>query len=210
MSGKISEKMKRRKRKKRNLTIVCVQTPFSTSHKRTVESRPQLYAVFSLPTFPNTTRETLAVWDFSTVEGDFRLAFSAESFFPPFNFRLFFLSRSLTGASGTSSDEGTRVSQRPIKVSQEEVSKCVPDELDAIEETDAVCKCNFARVFDSELDAESDDSVIRVIWADKSCEEVAIRWEAWSSSTLDCGIGTTQREVIGAVWASVLNANFWE
>jgi len=41
--------------------MVCVQTPFSISHKRTVESSPQLYAVFSLPTFPNTTRETLAV-----------------------------------------------------------------------------------------------------------------------------------------------------
>lgn len=86
----------------------------------------------------------------------------------------------------------------------------MPDELDATDETGAVCKYNFARVFDSELNAGSEDSVIRVSWADKSCEEVAIRWDAWSSSTLDCGVGITQREVIGAVWASVLNANTWE
>lgn len=82
---------------------------------------------------------------------------------PPFNLRLFFRSRSLIRGSGTSSDVGTVVSHTPIKVSHDEVRRCVPVELDAIEETGAVCKCNLAMAFDSDLDVESDGSDMRVI-----------------------------------------------
>ena len=58
----------------KRLTIVLTHTPFSTSHVRTVESNPQLYALAPLGSRPKTTRETRAVWLLSTAVGALRFA----------------------------------------------------------------------------------------------------------------------------------------
>lgn len=125
--------------------MVCVHTPFSVSHTRTVESKPQLYAVCAVWFSPNTTFETRAVCDLSTLIGAFRRGFDSSS-----TFRRFFLSRPLFSGSGTSSVEGTVVSQRPIRPSQEDVRTCVPEEFEETDETGAVCRWSVARtlVFD--------------------------------------------------------------
>ena len=73
----------------RQITIVRSQTPYSVSQNLTVESNPQLYAFFFSPLssvllFPvgaNNTFDTLAVWDLSTGEGDFRRGLAKSSSF---------------------------------------------------------------------------------------------------------------------------------
>lgn len=127
-------------------TIVSVQIPFSTSHVLTVESKPQLYAVF--PFVANTALETRAVWDLSTVTGAFLLGRSASST----TFRRFF--RSWTTGSGTSSVEGICVSQSPIRPSHEAVRRCDPDRLDETEETGPVCRWRDARALVVILESE--------------------------------------------------------
>lgn len=114
------------------LTIVDVQTLCSTSHVRIVESRPQLYAVFPALSRPKIARETRAVWLFSTASGAFLTGLS------PFSstLRRFFLFASPEGCeSGTSSDAGIDVSQRPMRPSQDAVRTCLPLEFAATEET---------------------------------------------------------------------------
>jgi len=100
-------------------TTVLVQTPFSMSHTRTVESKPQLYASFTFPgCLSKTTFDTRAVCDLRTETGAFRFGRSKSVA----TFRLFFLSSGST-CSTTSSDEGTVVSHRPIRPSQDDVRR---------------------------------------------------------------------------------------
>ena len=104
--------------------MVLVQTPFSTSQDLTVESNPQLNADF--PVLEKATFETLAVWDFNTVEGAF--LFGRNSLSRPPTLRRFLLSV-CTSATSISSSSGIPLSHNPIRVSQDAVSRCSPDRL---------------------------------------------------------------------------------
>ena len=118
-------------------TIVLVHTPFSTSHVRTVESNPQLYALAPFASRPKTTRETRAVWLFSTAVGALRLGRAAS--LSSATLRRFFRSPFATASSaGTSSVSGIEESKRPMRPSHEEVRMCEPEEFEATEETGAV------------------------------------------------------------------------
>ena len=105
-------------------TMVLVQRAFSTSHDLTVESNPQLNAVF--PVLEKTAFETLAVWDFSTDEGAFRFGRCSLSRPPTF---LRFLLSVWASAISTSSSSGMRLSHNPMRVSQDAVSRCSPERL---------------------------------------------------------------------------------
>ncbi len=124
----------------RERTIVLVQTPFSVSHVRTVESNPALTAVL-LSDFTNIALDTRAVWLLRTFRGAF--LFGLVSWSSP-TLRLFFLS--VPSSKATSSVVGIEVSQNPIRPSLEAVSKYEPDELEVIEVSGAVCKWREASV----------------------------------------------------------------
>lgn len=151
------------------LTIVSVHTAFSMSQILIVESNPALYARL-LADSVNTALDTLPVWLLSTLRGAFRLAFEALSFA---FFRRFFLSG--PSSTGTSSAEGTMVSQTPIKLSQEAVRRCDPEELDAMEDTGAVCRWREANVSALGLPELLSAKVVLVIRAVRSCEALATR-----------------------------------
>jgi len=72
--------------------------------------------------------------------------------------------------SETSSEEGIVVSHRPIRPSQDEVRRWVPLELEATEERDDVCRWRDARTVE---EGELESNVTCVIWAVRSCDELA-------------------------------------
>jgi hypothetical protein len=160
-----------------------VQTPFSTSQVRTVESQPQLTA---LPSPSNVAFETLAVWLLRTFKGAFLLtALSSVTL------RRFFRSTPRF-SRGTSSEVGTMVSQNPMSPSQEAVRRCVPAGEAVTLAIGAVCRWRLASGVvwaRPGLERES-----RVSFAVRSCDAEASKW------LLEVGleVGTRHREVIGA------------
>ena len=178
----------------RRRTIVFVQTPFSTSHTRTVESNPQLYACSPLGS--KTAFDTRAVWLFRTPKGALRFGRDASS-----STRRRFL-RSVGSSAGTSSSSGTEVSQTPMSPSQEAVRRCVPAALAATDASGAVCKWRDATVFDSAV-SEFAEGVRVASRAVRSCEALATR-----ISEDEGDEGTTQMEVTGAACTGMLCSSF--
>jgi len=199
-------------KRKEDWTIVCSQTPYSVSHNLTVESNPQLYAfVFSPVLGANTTFDTLAVCDLSTDKGAFRRGLLESS-----TLLLFLRSRSFKTGSGTWSEEGMDVSQKPISPSQDEVSRWVPVELDETEDTGAVWRWREARglevvgvvvVVVSRFMPSFGRIVNCEIWALRSWDEVAMVYDPSSSSWLDEMIHS---EVIGAECRRLLDTSVLE
>ncbi len=179
-------------------TIVPVQTPFSTSHVRTVESNPQLYA-YAPPSRPNpkTTRETRAVWLLSTAAGALRFGRAASSLSSATLRRFFLSAPPVVSSAGTSSVSGIEVSQKPIRPSHDEVRMCDPDAFAATEERGAVWRCRDARVCAFEGPAEGERSM-RVRRAVRSCDALAMRC---ASGELE---GTMAIEDTGAVCAETV------
>ena len=76
----------------------------------------------------------------------------------------------------TSSVGGIKVSQTPIKLSQEAVRRCEPVEFEAMEERGEVCKCRVARDFDEYLGVGEESSIVTsVSFPVRSWEALAIR-----------------------------------
>lgn len=142
-------------------TIVCAQRPRSTSHVRTVESKPQLTAP---PPEENRTADTRAVCDCSTAEGAFVL-----TELPSCSFRRFLRSGPATVSRGTSSVSGTFVDQSPTRPSQPAVKMFSPSRLDATSATGESCKCSVASGVQVVSASQSDT---REICAVQSCEAV--------------------------------------
>lgn len=155
-------------------TIVCVQIPLSTSHVRTVESNPQLYA--TRPSWENTAFDTRAVCDFRTVTGAFLLAStSSRATF------LRFLRALSVSSCGTSSVSGITVSQRPIKPSHDAVKRCDPDTFEAIDASGALCRWSEASGTAGAFFVWPGASERRVRRAVRSCEALATRCVCASS-----------------------------
>ena len=142
--------------------------------------------------------------DLKTERGAFLLPLTS-----PSSTLLRFLLRSLSfkAGSGTSSVEGTVVSQYPIRPSQDAVRTWVPAALAEIEETGAVCRWREARAFDSFVLAMG-FSVIWVRRAVRSCEALAMMSCCESSSKGE--EETRQSEVMGAGCAGMLAVRFLE
>lgn len=103
-------------------TTVFVHTLLSTSHVRTVESKPALTAV--LPSLVKMAFDTLAVWLFSTAVDALRFGCGSPA---PSTLRRFFRSGPFVAESiGTSSASGIEESQRPIRPSWELVRRWDP------------------------------------------------------------------------------------
>jgi hypothetical protein len=126
-------------------TAVPVQSPTSKSHERTVQSHPELNAL------PSSSRENKAfdtrpVCDLRTVLGALRFGgWSSVRAEEVASFRRFLVGSSPDTGTGTSSSSGIFEVQSPMRWSQLAVSRCVPEPLALIEETEAVCKCNETR-----------------------------------------------------------------
>lgn len=178
---------------------VCVHTPLSTSHVRTVESNPLLYA-FCVPLTSYIALETRAVCPFNTVIGAFRRTPGSVSSPPASLLRL--VVRIVSISRGTSSTVGMAVSHTPTRVSHEAVRRCVPEGEEEMEERGAVCVCNEAIAFD----VESEERGNWVRRAERSCEAVASSTELGG----ELGDGTMQRAAMGARCACVLFVSFWE
>jgi hypothetical protein len=86
---------------------------------------------------------------------------------------------------------GIRVSQTPMSVSHDALSRCVPLLFAVIQVKGAVCRCKEAS---RSIGASEDVSEMREMRAERSCEAVATRIFSSSSSVL----GIEQTDVIGA------------
>lgn len=152
-------------------TMVLVHTLFSTSHVRTVESNPQLYALAPVASRPNTTRDTRAMWLLRTATGALRVGRAASP--SSAILRRFLRSPFVTSSNGTSSVAGIVASQSPMRPSQDEVSRCAPAGLATMEDRGAVCRCREASV--CAFGASRVEKSIRVRRAVRSWAALAIR-----------------------------------
>lgn len=197
---------------------MCVHNAVSVSHDRTVESKPQLYAVvLSLPAVPKMALETLPVCDLRTISGALRIALS------PSTFRFFVLRPPSAGiSSGTSSLPGMVVSHNPMRWSHEAVRRWEPAELAVMEESGAVCRCSVARGFAlvracafvlvalvaGRSALEIPEMVSWVNCPVRSCDAVAtvIVWDSFAEDWEE----RRQKEVIGALCKRALKVMFLE
>jgi hypothetical protein len=182
--------------RKKRLTKVLTHTPLSTSQVRTVESKPQLYALpFPGNPVANSAFDTRAVCDFSTAIGAFRFIFKWAVL------RRFFLSSPRSGVTWWSS--GIEVFQTPMRPSHEEVRRYEPDTSADMQDNGPVCRCREATV---DALGPSAARETRVRHAVRSCDELARMRDLVS----DDGNGTTQTEVIGAWCTEMSVVGFWE
>jgi hypothetical protein len=88
-----------------------------------------------------------------------------------------------------------------MRVSQEDVRRCLPDGEAQIDDIGAVCRRRLARDLEVMFVDVSVDKVSCVSRAVRSCEAVARRWVDASAEDAE---GTTQTEVIGAACGAVV------